>query len=193
MGINFLVVIVMAVLILSLGIVFLQGIFKQITGIGDRTLGKADEILSQDLDSQDKEILLNVPSVFDQPTGEQGKFMVGIKNKDRRKAGLCYLADIQLTAAAGYGRDISKENPDLFQQAKEWFLLNPPITWINSQDKKFFIITFTIPKGLQGGTYGFNIVTMTATTPVATCNIEKLSDIPFNQAGPSIPLTINVK
>src|SRR3989338_4282812 len=192
-GINFLVVIVLAVLILSLGIVFLQGMFKQITGIGDRTLGKADEILSQDLDTQDKEILVNVPSVFDQPTGEQGKFMVGVKNKDRRKAGLCYFADIQLTAAQGCCRDISKDCPELFEDAKLWFELNPPLTWINSQDKKFFIFTFNIPKSLQGGTYGFNIVTRTASTAVADCSIEKLSDITFNQAGPSIPLTVNLK
>ncbi|MBI4163617.1 MAG: hypothetical protein HY512_02030 [Candidatus Aenigmarchaeota archaeon] len=192
-GINFLVVIVLAVLILSLGIVFLQGIFKQITGIGDRTLGKADEILSQELDTGDKEILLNIPSVVDQPAGEQGKFLVGVKNQDRKRAGLCYLSDIQLTVAPGCGRDISNDCPQLFEDSRQWFQLNPPIGWINSQEKNFFIVTFNIPKATQGGTYGFNVVTKTAVTTVNDCSIEKISQINFNQAGPSIPLTVNLK
>ncbi len=191
-GINFLVVIVLAVLILSLGIVFLQGVFKQITGIGDRTLGKAGEVLSE-LDAQDKEIIASVPSVFDQPAGEQGKFLIGVKNKDRRKAGICYLADIQLTVAPGCGRDITKDCPQISEEARSWFELNPPLTWINSQDKQTFIVTFTVPKATQGGTYGINIITKTASTSVSDCTIEKISSINFNQAGPSIPLTINIK
>lgn len=167
LSISFVVVVVLAVLILSLGIMWIQGMFESIEGLTVQVISKAKTELMSDITSGDKDIGITLPSVTRVPPGGGQDLEVILKNKEFNAR--CYMIDIELVSvdsvvSSGYFvGDPNCLGPSCsgFAQIKNdverWFLISPDVLPADSQKVATSTVTFKTWDDSKGGRYGFTV------------------------------------
>ena len=131
LSISFVVVVVLAVLILSLGVMWIQGMFESIESLTTQVIAKARTQLMSDITGGNKDIGITLPSVTRVPPGGGQDLEIILKNKEFNAR--CYMIDIELVsvdaaASSGYFGDPNCLIPgtscfeQIKQDAERWFL-----------------------------------------------------------------------
>ncbi len=149
LSLGFIVAVVFAVILLSLSLTWLQGIFDPLSTITHKTTDIAMQKLLQELASQNKRVGIAAPSVTKWKKGETGAYTLGIRNEDTDKSNTYYV-NVYLEAIGG-GLDPSQLSR-LKDEVKSWITLSPPSIDIepNGRDKVDIIIkpSPTSPPGI---------------------------------------------
>lgn len=82
MSMGFIVAVVFAIILLSLAITWIQGLFGDISTITHKTTDVAQQQLLQELASSGKKVGIAAPAVTAWGKGETGSYAVGIKNDE---------------------------------------------------------------------------------------------------------------
>lgn len=169
LSIGFVVVVVLAVLILSLGIMWIQGMFGSITGLTDQVIAKAKTQLMSDITSGKKDMGVTIPALTKVPPSGGGDLEIILKNKDFNAR--CYMFDIELvsvdsTVSSGYFNAPTCTGPGsacqggdfnvIKQDAERWFLITPNIMSADAQATVSSTVTFDVTEGSKAGRYGFS-------------------------------------
>ena len=123
LSLGFIVAVVFAVILLSLSLTWLQGIFDPLSTITHKTTDIAMQKLLQELASQNKRVGIAAPSVTKWKKGETGAYTLGIRNEDTDKSNTYYV-NVYLEAIGG-GLDPSQLSR-LKDEVKSWITLSPP-------------------------------------------------------------------
>lgn len=166
LSISFVVVVVLAVLILSLGVMWIQGMFESIESLTTQVIAKAKTQLMNDITSGDREIGITLPSVTRVPPGGREDLEVILKNKEFNAR--CYMIDIELVGVDAAVSSAYFGSPDCLspscpgfaqikQDAERWFLITPDILPANSQQTATSTVSFETRDDSKGGRYGFTV------------------------------------
>lgn len=187
-SIGFVVIIVLAVLILTLGIGWVRSLFTTITEITTQVTDIAKQNLIQNLRKGDDKVMLTIPDKIRQRRGVAGQFGVGIKNVDNE--GHCFYIDVSLgsvgkevLSTAGCADLLSC--PQLTSDVRGW-IAYIPVQWVGRQDVGTPIIVDVQP-GTDSvvGRYIFEVrLFYSAVTPAATCSAGTMSVSDFTQFYP---------
>lgn len=164
LSISFVVVVVLAVLILSLGIMWIRGMFESIEQLTIQVIAKAKTELMNDITAGKKDIGITLPSLTKVPPGGGQELEIILKNKEFNNR--CYMIDIELvsvdaTVSSGYFNRADCLSPSCpgFAQVKEeverWFLISPDILSLDSQGVMPSTVTFKTSEDAKAGRYGF--------------------------------------
>lgn len=167
-GINFIVIIVVAVLILTLGITWIQGVFTSVSDMTTQITARAHENLMEDLRSGDAKMGYTVPNKVKMKRDVSGKFEVGLKNDGQE--GRCYsvypvLVQVDNEVLARYGCSSMQSCTGIRADIMKWFVYYN-IIWINGQDVGYTLVDVKPPKNAPVGRYLFQFSADTA--PVVT-------------------------
>ena len=110
LSIGFVVVVVLAVLILSLGIMWIRGMFESIESLTVQVIAKAKTELMNDITAGKKDIGITLPSKTQVPPGGGQDLEIILKNNEFNTR--CYMIDVELTnvdwvASSSYFNKIS--------------------------------------------------------------------------------------
>ncbi len=141
---EFVVVIVIAVLVLTLGTGFVQNLFAGISGIGEQVIGKSIEDLKITLQRSGDKLGVTITDVDVAKVGLKNKFTAMINNVETGDA--CFKLEIRSTVG---------ENPQ--DGAQSWFDYGS-YDWIGASEVGATPIAFTVPTGTTPGAYKFTIV-----------------------------------
>jgi len=166
LSISFVVVVVLAVLILSLGIMWIRGMFESIESLTIQVIAKAKTELMNDIASGDKDIGITLPSVTKVPPSGGQDLEVIMKNKEFNPR--CYMLSIELVSvdsdvSAGYFNNPDCRSPSCpgFAQIKDdaerWFLVTPNVLPAESQKIAISTVTFKTTDSAKAGRYGFTV------------------------------------
>lgn len=158
-GINFIVIIVVAVLILTLGITWIQGVFKSVGSMTDQITAKAHENLMNDLQSGNAKMGFTVPNSVVMKKEESGKFEVGVKNE--MYEGKCFsvyavLATVDQAVLSKYGCTSFSSCTGLRAEVMRWFATQGTI-WVNGQEVGNVIVDVKPPRNAPSGRFIFKI------------------------------------
>ncbi len=166
LSISFVVVVVLAVLILSLGVMWIQGMFESIESLTTQVIAKAKTQLMNDITSGKKEIGITLPSKTKVPPGGGEDLEIILKNKEYNSR--CYMIDIELVSVDAAVSSAYFNNPDCLgpacpgfdqikQDAERWFLITPDILPADSQQTATSTVSFETRDDSKGGRYGFTV------------------------------------
>ncbi|HDD72468.1 MAG TPA: hypothetical protein ENG00_00075 [Candidatus Aenigmarchaeota archaeon] len=182
LSLGFIVAVVFAVILLSLALTWLQGIFDPLSTVTHKTTDIAMQKLLQELASTNKKVGIAAPGVTEWKRGETGAYALGIKNEDTDKANTYYI-NVYLETVGG---DIdSSQLSSLQDEVKSWITLSPPSIDIppNGRDKVDIIIKPT-PDALSG-IYSFRAAVCTSASDATNCHATSPS-AGFTSASPSL-------
>ncbi len=166
LSISFVVVVVLAVLILSLGVMWIQGMFESIESLTTQVIAKAKTQLMNDITSGDRDIGVTLPSVTKVPPGGGEDLEIILKNKEFNAR--CYMIDIELVSvdaavSSGYFGSPDCLSPtcpgfaQIKQDAERWFLITPDTLPADSQKVVTSTVSFETSQDSKGGRYGFTV------------------------------------
>jgi len=121
MSMGFIVAIVFAVILLSLAITWIQGLFVQIRELTYETTDIAKENLLDNIAKTGKNVGLAAPAVSEWRRGETGSYAIGIRNDQTDKENT-YYANVYLDSAGG-GLTFSSVLAD---EVNQWLTEIPP-------------------------------------------------------------------
>jgi uncharacterized protein (UPF0333 family) len=166
LSISFVVVVVLAVLILSLGVMWIQGMFESIESLTTQVIAKAKTQLMSDITSGDKDMGITLPSLTKvQPGGGQDLEVI-LKNTEFNAR--CYMIDIVLVSVDSSVSSAYTGGPDCLspsctgfsqikQDAERWFMITPDTLSADSQGVVTSTVSFEITESAKGGRYGFTV------------------------------------
>jgi len=170
LSISFVVVVVLAVLILSLGVMWIQGMFESIESLTTQVIAKAKTQLMNDITAGDSEIGITLPLVTKVSPGGGEELEIILKNKEFNAR--CYMIDIELVSVDATVSSAYFGNPDcvspslssptcqfaqIKQDAERWFLITPNVLPADSQGVVTSTVSFETRDDSKGGRYGFTV------------------------------------
>ncbi len=167
LSISFVVVVVLAVLILSLGVMWIQGMFESIESLTTQVIAKAKTQLMNDITAGDRDIGITLPLVTKVSPGGGEELEIILKNKEFDAR--CYMIDIELVSvdadvSSGYFGSPDCLGPgsdcpfaQIKQDAERWFLITPNVLPANSQQTATSTVSFETRDDSKGGRYGFTV------------------------------------
>ncbi len=156
--------VVLAVLILSLGVMWIQGMFESIESLTTQVIAKAKTQLMNDITAGDRDIGITLPAVTRVSPGGGQDLEIILKNKEFNAR--CYMIDIELVSvdaavSSGYFGSPDCVSPtctgfdQIQQDAKRWFLITPNVLPADSQGVVTSTVSFETRDDSKGGRYGF--------------------------------------
>lgn len=164
LSISFVVVVVLAVLILSLGIIWIQDLFGSITQLTDQVIATAKENLMSDITAGRKEMGVTLPATTGITPGQGASLEMIVKNTEVNQR--CFYFAIKLVGVDSVVSSAYFNNPDcttpscsgfaqIKQDVERWFLITPNVKSINGQALGSSKVTFKTGTDSKAGRYGF--------------------------------------
>jgi hypothetical protein len=164
MSMGMIVAVVFAIILLSLAITWIQGLFGSITDLTYKTTEVAQEKLLKELAETGDKVGIAAPTLDPWAKGKSGSYTLGIRNDDADNGHTFYI-NAYLTGVGGAlsGRTVASVQTEY--KVNEWLTLNPRIKDIGAgiSDKAAVIIQ---PKaGTSAGIYTFTIAVCKGNVP----------------------------
>ena len=153
MSLGFIVAVVFAVILLSLSITWIQGLFGQIGTITHKTTDVAQQQLLQQLASSGKRVGIAAPAVTAWGKGETGSYALGIKNSDVDTNHVYYI-NVYLEAIGGDLSGTGETVQSLQSDVERWFTY-PPAKDIAAGEREIVDITIKPLVDARPGIYTF--------------------------------------
>lgn len=154
LSLSFIIVVVFAVIVLSLAIAWIGGLFETITELTFSVTDIAEQELLDRLASGDSRVGIAAPDVSAWNRGETGSYSVGVKNihsdKDVTFAMGVYLEEIGGDLA---GRPVSSYTSD----ARKWLTFSDKV-FVESSGSSISRIVIKPPANAEKGIYMFRVV-----------------------------------
>ena len=156
MSMGLIVAVVFAIILLSLSITWIQGLFSDIATITHKTTDVAQQQLLKELASSGKKVGIAAPAVTTWGKGETGSYSVGIKNTDVDKAHTYYV-NVYLEAVGGDLSDESVSSVDNEYDVNSGWLTYPAAKDIADGDREIIDLIIKPTMGSGSGIYTFTI------------------------------------
>lgn len=164
LSISFVVIVVIAVLILSLGIIWIQNIFGSITELTDQVIEKAKENLMSDITAGRREMGVTLPSLTKVTPGQGASLQMILKNTEVNQR--CFYFAIKLVGVDSVVSSAYFNNPDcatpscpdfaqIKQDVERWFLIAPNVKSVGGQALGSSEVTFDTNTDTKAGRYAF--------------------------------------
>lgn len=156
LSLGFIVIVVFAVIMLSLSIAWIQGIFNVLNPLTHEVTEVARQELLQRMAQNNQRVGIAAPAVIDWKRGETGSYALGIRNMDTSLDKTFYIS-VYLDQVGGA---LASQNPPSSQMVSEinaW-LTYAPSEFIPASDSKTSDIIIKPPTDANTGIYMFRVV-----------------------------------
>ncbi len=164
LSLSFIVIVVIAVILLSLAITFLQGTFTQLGAVANDVTEVAREELLNKLAAQGQRVGIAAPDITSWKRGQTGSYALGIKNEDPSRTKTFYI-NIYLDALGGdlAGTPVSSKSTEV----RNWLTFSGQEV-VQQGNSVASIIGIKPPTSAQQGIYLFR---------AAVCEAQPCTDI----------------
>ncbi len=164
MSMGFIIAVVFAIILLSLSITWIQGLFGDIGSITHKTTDVAQQNLLENLASSGNKVGIAAPAVTSWSEGETGSYAIGIKNADVDGEHTYYM-NVYISAVGGA---LAGEDPDGWDNKATKWLTYPPSKDLPAGEKDIVdLIIKPDPVTAEPGIYTFT---------VAVCHDDPVDD-----------------
>ncbi len=173
LSLGFIVAVVFAVILLSLALTWLQGIFNPLNTITHKTTDIAMKQLLEQLATSDKKVGIAAPDVTTWKRGETGSYALGINNKDSDKEHTYYVHVYLEEVGGALG---SEQLDNLRTDTASWITLSPPSIDIEPNERDIVKIIIKPSPSAKIGIYSFRAAVCTNPSEANTCHASSANE-----------------
>jgi hypothetical protein len=166
MSMGMIVAVVFAIILLSLAITWIQGLFGDISTITHKTTDVAQQQLLKELAASGKKVGIAAPAVTAWSKGETGSYAIGIKN-DQADRGATYYVNVYLEAIGG---ELSGSTVTQYATETKAWLTYPQAKDIAAGERDIMDLIIRPPASTSAGIYTFTIAVCTGSGDTTNCH-----------------------
>ena len=205
LSLGFIIIVVFAVVLLTLGITWLRGVVTGVTGLTDDLTQQASTKLQETFQQSSQNFALWPPS-WSLERGKGIKMSAGIKNNAPDSQNHMFVINVVPTAVSSnilrnYPGCTSIETCSITVEGQNMLLKDFMVSWVTWSKAPFVVertqtgysyITISIPQAAPSGTYMFGAVAC-KTDGTGMTSADQCTPTTLNWGGSMQPIEINVK